>query len=110
MLALVPDRDRDPCSCAHPTRPPRTRRLGRRLGREAKNRRFRLPIAHLLTIKNMPLSRQKTAWPDPDSNWGHHDFQSCALPTELSGRGRLMLAALEFLDQRLVRGLQPLCN
>lgn len=26
-------------------------------------------------------------WRDPDSNWGHHDFQSCALPTELSRRG-----------------------
>jgi hypothetical protein len=23
-------------------------------------------------------------WRDPDSNRGHHDFQSCALPTELS--------------------------
>jgi hypothetical protein len=34
-------------------------------------------------------------WRDPESNRGHHDFQSCALPTELSrrvgdapGRGR----------------------
>ena len=27
------------------------------------------------------------AWRDPDSNRGHHDFQSCALPTELSRRG-----------------------
>ena len=27
-------------------------------------------------------------WRDPDSNRGHHDFQSCALPTELSRRGR----------------------
>ena len=24
-------------------------------------------------------------WPDPESNWGHKDFQSSALPTELSG-------------------------
>ena len=24
-------------------------------------------------------------WPDPDLNWGHKDFQSSALPTELSG-------------------------
>ena len=23
--------------------------------------------------------------PDPDSNWGHEDLQSTALPTELSG-------------------------
>src|SRR5581483_5627784 len=27
-------------------------------------------------------------WRDPDSNRGHHDFQSCALPAELSRRGR----------------------
>gem|GEM_PF-3057038 len=24
-------------------------------------------------------------WPDPESNWGHPDFQSGALPPELSG-------------------------
>ena len=38
------------------------------------------------------LRRSRTAatfptWRDPDSNRGHHDFQSCALPTELSRRG-----------------------
>ena len=27
-------------------------------------------------------------WPDPESNWGHKDFQSSALPTELSGLGQ----------------------
>ena len=32
-------------------------------------------------------------WRDPDSNWGHHDFQSCALPTELSRRTGPMLPA-----------------
>ena len=31
-------------------------------------------------------------WRDPDSNRGHHDFQSCALPTELSRRGAKRLA------------------
>jgi hypothetical protein len=33
-------------------------------------------------------------WRDPDSNRGHHDFQSCALPTELSRQraGRLARA------------------
>jgi DNA-directed RNA polymerase specialized sigma24 family protein len=25
-------------------------------------------------------------WRGPESNWGHHDFQSCALPTELPRR------------------------
>ena len=28
--------------------------------------------------------RHKKWWPDPESNWGHRDFQSLALPTELS--------------------------
>ena len=30
--------------------------------------------------------RNNKWWPDPESNWGHKDFQSFALPTELSGR------------------------
>src|SRR4051812_33065850 len=34
-----------------------------------------------------PASRRFRRWRDPDSNRGHHDFQSCALPTELSRRG-----------------------
>src|SRR5205085_6846674 len=35
----------------------------------------------------MRPSRQKMQWRDSESNRGHHDFQSCALPTELSRRG-----------------------
>ena len=31
-------------------------------------------------------------WRDPDLNRGHHDFQSCALPTELSRRGGAIVA------------------
>jgi hypothetical protein len=31
-------------------------------------------------------------WRDPDSNRGHHDFQSCALPTELSRQRARRLA------------------
>src|SRR4051795_6745209 len=31
-----------------------------------------------------------SGWRDPDSNRGHHDFQSCALPTELSRRDGLI--------------------
>ena len=29
-------------------------------------------------------------WRDPGSNWGHTDFQSVALPTELSRRCRVL--------------------
>jgi hypothetical protein len=32
-------------------------------------------------------------WRGPESNWRHHDFQSCALPTELPRRGAQRLAA-----------------
>jgi hypothetical protein len=32
-------------------------------------------------------------WRDPDSNRGHHDFQSCALPTELSRQGAVLWLA-----------------
>ena len=41
-----------------------------------------------------PAKRQKKWWPDPESNWGHGDFQSPALPTELSCHlcGRLRLS------------------
>ncbi len=28
----------------------------------------------------------KLEWPGPELNWGHKDFQSSALPTELPGR------------------------
>ena len=34
--------------------------------------------------RGIPERRQKEWWPDPESNWGHGDFQSPALPTELS--------------------------
>jgi len=37
--------------------------------------------------QNLRISRQKAKWRDSESNRGHHDFQSCALPTELSRRG-----------------------
>ena len=36
--------------------------------------------------QNYRLCRASVGWRDPDSNRGHHDFQSCALPTELSRR------------------------
>jgi hypothetical protein len=33
-----------------------------------------------------PDSALRLGWRGPESNWGHHDFQSCALPTELPRR------------------------
>ncbi len=61
---------------------------------QATKRRRDTQTVHQLRTKtrasqliNHRLAGKKRKWPDPDSNWGHHDFQSCALPTELSGRG-----------------------
>ena len=60
-------------------------------------------------------------WRDPDSNRGHHDFQSCALPTELSRRAnrcyrlpcgrvckRSPLGAPGLGDERIVGQLESL--
>ncbi len=55
---------------------------------------------HVWLVLSMTVERRcvtrASRWPDPDSNRGHHDFQSCALPTELSGR--------EIRCYRLTRG------
>ena len=45
------------------------------------NRRL---IPAQLPAEKWGVCRVLLPWRDPDSNWGHHDFQSCALPTELS--------------------------
>src|SRR5256885_9868986 len=44
-------------------------------------------LDHLGEPTCAPTSRAFVRWRDPDSNRGHHDFQSCALPAELSRRG-----------------------
>ena len=40
--------------------------------------------------KNKPSYIYKK-WPDPELNWGHKDFQSSALPTELSGLKKVLV-------------------
>ena len=50
-------------------------------------------VAQALTLVLATRTRARGRWRDPDSNRGHHDFQSCALPTELSRRGRQSSAA-----------------
>ena len=54
---------------------PRTYRPG---GTRTPNRRFWRPVLYQLSYG--PLK-----WPGAESNRRHHDFQSCALPTELPG-------------------------
>ena len=46
--------------------------------------------AKRLRVDRTPLSE---VWRGPESNRRHHDFQSCALPTELPRRGASMVAA-----------------
>ena len=60
---------------------------------DGRTRRPRQPSSYGHLLRPPRLRAQKPAgvrdlqaWRDPDSNWGHHDFQSCALPTELSRR------------------------
>ena len=43
-------------------------------------------------------SRVIVWWRDPESNWGHADFQSAALPTELSRRVFKEVAGLTRLE------------
>ena len=38
------------------------------------------------TTEPLPLDQCR----GPELNWGHHDFQSCALPTELPRRGIIL--------------------
>jgi ubiquinone/menaquinone biosynthesis C-methylase UbiE len=76
----------------------------------------RLALADIVTAEQLPvpvpdarptrpLRKQENpdvirvpTWRDPDSNRGHHDFQSCALPTELSRQRARRLARLIALD------------
>jgi hypothetical protein len=44
----------------------------------------RLPKPPRPPSETPPTCRHRQKWRDADSNWGHQDFQSCALPTELS--------------------------
>ena len=41
-----------------------------------------------------------TWWPDLESNQGHKDFQSFALPTELSGLKKLLLNSENDVESR----------
>src|ERR671918_2300108 len=43
--------------------------------------------------------RRPSSWRGPESNWRHHDFQSCALPTELPRRSSPLIVASALLDR-----------
>jgi hypothetical protein len=52
----------------------------------AESRPQRERRAARLRAQKPSISRQNPKWRGPESNRGHHDFQSCALPTELPRR------------------------
>jgi hypothetical protein len=68
------------------------RPLGLRLGLCARPWRVAAHLGRVASARNLPICRSLQRWRDPDSNRGHHDFQSCALPTELSRRGWIRVA------------------
>jgi hypothetical protein len=57
-------------------------------GTRTPNRRFWRPVLYHLSYgpSGSRSERLHVAWPGAESNRRHHDFQSCALPTELPGR------------------------
>src|SRR5690606_5688293 len=48
-------------------------------------RRDSNPQPPVLETGALPIELRTYAWPGTESNRRHHDFQSCALPTELPG-------------------------
>ena len=64
----------------HPNRPG---------GNRTPNPRFWRPVLYQLSYgPSVPAARESPLWPGTESNRRHHDFQSCALPTELPGRNK----------------------
>jgi hypothetical protein len=79
--------DKQPCLQAFPRRSGILTRCGTprpfRVLATATRRASHLRLENQVAMRVCGVLR----WRDPDSNRGHHDFQSCALPTELSRRG-----------------------
>ena len=89
--ARAPVRRSRPAARAVSTGTPRRRsrhRLGDGIG-NGLDRRAQPAVEHHVRNEKRPCLQDFCEWRDPDSNRGHHDFQSCALPTELSRRARL---------------------
>jgi hypothetical protein len=90
-----PDRVSSPC-CREGTRAGAARlrpteigpSLGHHQATNPKTWRVAAQIALAPRTKKAPLCRAFPEWRDRDSNPGHHDFQSCALPAELSRQDR----------------------
>ncbi len=48
-----------------------------------------------MNLEKVGIKQGDTWWPDLESNQGHKDFQSFALPTELSGHAAQLEGAIK---------------
>jgi hypothetical protein len=62
------------------------------VGHDPKTRRPP-PSLRVAAADGKRISKPIPKWRGPESNWRHHDFQSCALPTELPRREAQRLAS-----------------
>ena len=67
-------------SALHPAASAATLLFTRQARRESN------PQPPVLETGALPIELRTYEWPGTESNCRHHDFQSCALPTELPGR------------------------
>ena len=68
------------------------------------NQRFR---KHPKLIKELEAFKRRKWWPEVESNHRHEDFQSSALPTELSGHFELLFCLACFTDRFRQAHIKP---
>ncbi len=59
---------------------------------------------------NVAAANLRKWWPETESNCRHEDFQSSALPTELSGQGDLVSSRLNLNEARIKAMWPPSVN
>ena len=62
---------------------------------------------HPKLIKELEACKRRKWWPEVESNHRHEDFQSSALPTELSGHFELLFCLACFTDRFRQAHIKP---
>ena len=62
---------------------------------------------HPKLIKELEACKTRNWWPEVESNHRHEDFQSSALPTELSGHFELLFCLACFTDRFRQAHIKP---